>query len=73
MVSTNGYVFSWFFMKLHIICTVQMVICTELYTYNLDAQLYTYNYTLLFYVIRKLCDVIIQKTKVCHGHGQTFI
>ncbi len=25
----------------------------------------TYNYTL--YVIRKLCDVIKQKTKVCHG------
>ncbi len=28
-------------------------------------QLCMYNYTL--YVIRKLCDVIIQKTKVCHG------
>ncbi len=47
------------YIELYIIYTVQTVICIELYTYNPHTQLYTYNYTL--YVIRKLCDVIIQK------------
>ncbi len=33
--------------------------------YNPNTQLYTYNYTLYYtlYVIRKLCVIIIQKTK----------
>ncbi len=41
MVSTNGYIFSWVLHRiLYIICTVQTVICIELYTYNLDTHSY---------------------------------
>ncbi len=43
--------------------------CVYLIIQSQHIQLCTYNYT--FYVIRELCDIIIQKTKVCHG--QTFI
>ncbi len=39
MVSTNGYMF---YIELYIICTVQMVICIELYTYNPDTQSYAH-------------------------------
>ncbi len=61
--------FPGFYIKLCIICTVQMAICIELYTFNPETRLCMYNYTL--YIIREFCDVIIQKTKICHG--QTFI
>ncbi len=70
--------FPGFYIELYIICTVQMAICIELYTYNPDIHSYAHIIIcviriniIINYGIRKLCDIIIQKTKVCHG--QTFI
>ncbi len=70
MVSTNGYMFSWF---LHQIIyymhsandyMYQIIhICIELCTYNPDTQSYAWLFI-------EISDVI-QKTKVYHG--QTFI
>ncbi len=42
MISTNGYMFSCFFTSNYVICTVQMVICIELYTYNPNTHSYAH-------------------------------
>ncbi len=55
--------FPGFYIELSIICTVQTVICIELYTYNPDTQSYAH---IIIPYMSSDTSVIIQKTKVCH-------